>query len=94
MATACRAKGCGEMIDFVKNARGKYIPVPAGDPEPMYLFPGQPGHPQVVVVLENGEVIRGRKGHPSENGVLRVNGWESHFSSCPGAAEFRRKDEG
>lgn len=90
MATPCKAAHCGELIEFVKTPRGKYIPVPAGDPEPMYLFPDQGGHPQVVVVLENGEVLRGRKGAPTDDGVLRVLGWESHFSSCPGAADFRR----
>jgi len=23
-----------------------------------------------------------------------VSGWESHFSNCPGASQFRRKDKG
>ncbi len=93
MAMACKAKGCGEMINFVRTPRGKWIPVPAGDPEAFYLFVDQLGHPQVVVVLENGEVLRGRKAAAAENGVLRVMGWESHWSSCPGAEQFKGAGE-
>lgn len=83
----CREPGCGAEIQFVRNKRGKNVPVAAGDPEPFYFFLDKPGHPQVVIVTEGGEVLRGRKGSQHDNGVTKVVGWESHFSSCPGAAK-------
>ncbi len=88
----CREPGCGAQIQFVRNSRGRAVPVAAGDAEPFYFFPDQPGHPQVVVVTEGGEVIRGRQGSRHDSGVTRVMGWESHLSSCPGVGRARSAD--
>lgn len=60
------------------------IPVASSEAEPIYFFVEKPGHPQIVVVTEDGTVLRGRKGARTDNGITKVLGWESHFSSCPG----------
>lgn len=80
----CREVGCGASIQFIRNKRGRSIPVAANEAEPFYFFLDKPGHPQIVLVTEEGEILRGRRGSQHDNGVTRVLGWESHFSSCAG----------
>ena len=76
--------------DFVSLRSGKLMPVEAATTETYYLHLGQSGHPQMVLVTENGEVLRGRLGKESESGVTKVIGRESHFARCPEADKFRR----
>ena len=72
-------KKCGEDIIFVSTPAGKFIPC---DPDliSIMLKPG------VVAVTEDGRVLRGNK----ETEHTSVQGYVSHFSSCPFAGEFRR----
>ena len=69
---------------------GKFMPVEAMISETYYVHQGAAGAPQIVVVLNSGDVIRGRLGTQHESGVLKVEGRESHFARCPKAREFRR----
>lgn len=87
MGRLCREPGCGEYLRFVRTTSGRSIPVADTEPETQYLHIGQPGHPQVVIVAEGGDIIRGREGKSTDDGVCKVEGWRSHFSDCPGAAK-------
>ena len=84
MGKLCDAPGCGEYIKFIRTTAGRHIPVPDVEPETQYFFPDQPGHAQVIIVTEGGDVLRGREGKQTDNGVAKVEGWRSHFSDCPG----------
>jgi hypothetical protein len=85
-----RCRGCREAIDFVTLRSGKLMPVEGPDAETYYLHHDQPGYPQIVLVTDDGDVIRGRLGKSTDSGVLRVEGRESHFARCPKADSFRR----
>jgi hypothetical protein len=85
-----RCRGCREEIDFVRLRSGRLMPVEAMTSETYYVHLAAPGHPQIVLVTDAGDVLRGRLGAPSESGVARVEGRESHFTRCPAADEFRR----
>lgn len=75
----------------MKLPSGKLMPVEGLDVETYYLHLGQPGAPQMVLVSENGDIIRGRMGDVNESGVLKVLGRESHFARCPAADQFRKE---
>ncbi len=85
-----RCRSCGETIDFVRLRSGNLMPVEAATTETYYLHLDAPGAPQMVLVTEDGDLVRGRLGRQHESGVTKVVGSESHFARCPGAAEFRR----
>ncbi len=85
-----RCRSCHEEIDFVKLRSGKLMPVEAATTETYYLHLGAPGSPQVVLVTEDGDVLRGRLGTQHESGMAKVLGSESHFARCPDAGSFRR----
>ena len=85
-----KCRGCGEDIYFVKSTRGKNIPVNGLEPDTYYLHLRDYGEPQMIVVVETGECIRGRIGKATDNGVTMVRGNESHFATCPHADEFRK----
>ena len=70
---------CGEPIIFVRRDNGKMIPC---DPDLLthVLKPG------VVVVTPEGQVLRGTK----ESVETSVQGYTSHFSSCPYADTARK----
>ena len=86
-----RCKGCDEEIAFVRLASGKWMPVEGLDAEVYRLHLNDAGDPQLVIVTVDGAVIRGRKGAQHESGVLKVEGYESHFARCPKAGAFRGK---
>ena len=86
-----RCRSCGDEIDFVTLRSGKRMPVESTTAETYYVHLGQGGHPQVVLVLDSGDIVRGRLGKQHESGALRVEGRESHFANCPAADEFRRR---
>ena len=73
----------------MRMATGRIMPVEGLAATARYLFPDVSGHPQVVLILDGGTVVRGRAGVASEFGVTRVEGRESHFARCPGAETFR-----
>lgn len=66
------------------------MPVEAATTETYYLHLNAPGSPQMVLVTEDGDVLRGRLGKQEESGVTKVVGSESHFARCPDADGFRR----
>lgn len=87
MAKRCR---CGEEIEFIEMQSGTRMPVESKTPETYYLHQGAPGGPQMVIVTLDGTVIRGRLGKQTESGVVKVEGYESHFARCSSANTFRR----
>jgi hypothetical protein len=90
--SSCRS--CGAEIEFVKQGNGKFHPVEAGEAEVYYLFVDKPKpHAEAalkVVVLADGTVIRGWEGRETDDGVLQVEGRESHFAFCPQAPAWRK----
>jgi hypothetical protein len=77
-----KCRFCPEQIGFVKNARsGKLMPVEAGL---KYFDPAQDAG--VMVVTTEGEV--GRMGTKFREDV---EGYEPHWSKCPGKEEARRE---
>jgi len=86
-----RCRACPAEIDFVRLRSGKLMPVESATPETYWIHEGQPGHPQVVLVLDSGDVLRGRLGKEHESGVMKVQGRESHFATCPGADDLRKE---
>ena len=77
-----KCRTCGEEIDFVTLQSGARMPVEGTTSETYYIHHEAKGVPQIMVVTEDGEVIRGRLGKEHESGVLRVVGCESHFPRC------------
>lgn len=79
------------MIDFVQLPSGKWHPVEGLEPE-VYFIDRQDttSAPQLVIVTEDGDLIRGRQVDRMAERALRVEGRESHFPRCPKAGEFRQ----
>jgi hypothetical protein len=75
MASTCR--GCGADILWAKSARGSAIPLDA-----------EPG-PSGTMVLEGDGPVAVNVGPPTL--FDRRPRYVSHFSTCPQAAEFRRR---
>ena len=73
---------CGEPLIFVQSLRGRAIPCDP-DLETHVLKPG------VVVVTPDGRVLRGSE----ESKETSVQGYISHFASCPYSEEFRKPVE-
>lgn len=85
-----RCRYCETDIDFIPLENGKKMPVESSEPETYYLHVGKPGAPRAMIVTPSGTIISGRLGKAHESGVTKVEGCESHFASCPGAAQARK----
>ena len=72
---------CGEMIDFIQQPNGKRHPV---DTESLGMFTLTPG---TVVVTPEGTILRGTEATKD----TQVQGYTSHFATCPFAKDFRKK---
>lgn len=83
--TTCR--GCGKLIAFIKTKNGKSIPV---DPEPIRFLPEDDYNKFVTM---DGTVKRGKEYEGDELDAERymMEGYRSHFATCPAADDFRRK---
>lgn len=87
-----RCRACGEEIEFIQLTSGRFHPVESRTHGTYYLHDGDYRNPQLILVLADGTILRGRRGSASESGVLRVDdAYESHFATCPGADQFRRR---
>ena len=73
---------CGEPLIFIQSKRGRAIPC---DPDlaTHVLTPG------VVVVTPDGQVLRGTE----ESKETSVQGYTSHFATCPYSEDFRKPKE-
>ena len=78
-------KKCGRQILWIQTQQGKWMPC---DPDLKFIRKGD-GHKFVTV---RGEVVTGEfaKGVNDAEGT----GYSPHWSSCPYAEEFRRRDNG
>ena len=85
-----KCRGCRADIDFIRLPSGKCMPVEGRTAETYYVHHDAPGHPQIVLVLDEGTILRGRLGTREDSGVLRVEGRESHFPRCPASAAMRQ----
>ena len=83
-ATKCR--GCGREIAFIKSVNGKSIPV---DPEPLEFIP-EAAYDKFV--LMDGTVERGMATERTGETETKV-GYRSHWSTCPNAEDFRKKNK-
>jgi hypothetical protein len=90
--TACR-----QAIGFVRMAVGKATPV---NPELVRCWvtdelpaPGQEVF-RVVLVLDDGRVLRAYRALDAAPGARQVAGYVSHFATCTDAAQFRRPTVG
>ena len=83
-----KCKGCGKEIGFIKTLNGKSIPV---DPEPISFLPEDEYE---KFVMMDGTVKRGGvvEGESSSEEPLQI-GYRSHFSTCPMADSFRKKNK-
>lgn len=94
--TRCRADSCGALIAFVRVRSGKLHPVESDEPERYRLLLAEPGiglpagAPVRTIVTTDGDVLRGAVLPASDTRGVVVEGWESHFATCPGAAAMRR----
>ena len=73
---------CGEAIEFVELVSGRRNPVDADSLALHVLAPG------VVVVTPDGRVLRGTEATRQTS----VQGYTSHFATCPFAGDFRREN--
>ena len=83
-----RCKGCGAEIRWIKTTNGKAMPV---DPDPLSIIPGQFG--STVVVTEDGRTFLGQSGIYIDARTTpgAIEGFTSHFATCPAARSFRKK---
>jgi len=89
--TVC--KGCGATIQWIEGAGGTvHHPV---DPERLTLWlltPALvPGRPLARIVTDAGTIRTGVVVAPEHPGSERIEGYVTHFATCPQAAEFRRR---
>jgi uncharacterized protein YfaQ (DUF2300 family) len=86
-------RGCGAVIRWIKSSAGKAIPC---DPELLqeWLDSDAPATEKrrLALVTAEGQVIAGKQGSILTPGARAVEGYVSHFASCPQAAQFRRKE--
>ncbi len=80
-------KGCGAKIMWVQMRNGKMMPV---NPAPLYYEDRR--DTATVIVTEDGRIS---SGHTEAVAVIgsKIRGWESHFSTCPMAYRYKRKDK-
>lgn len=78
--STCRS--CGAKIDWIELQSGKKMPV---DPELVSSADCEHGD---VIVTEMGQV---RKIDHSKNDYEILDGYVSHFSTCPDADDWRKK---
>ncbi len=81
-----RCRGCGAEIIFIKTENGKTMPV---DMEELTIIP-EAGSPQLFVTGE-GKVIHGWIAGDACGEPDTVQGYISHFVTCPNADCFRKK---
>lgn len=81
-----RCKICGEPIQFFRTPKGKSLPV---DWEPVYYIPDPEG--DQLLVHPDGTTARGWKAGDAADGQNVMLGFISHFASCPGAADMRKR---
>ena len=86
-----RCRSCGEEIAFVKTAKGKMTPVNGLEPKTYHLHLGDRQEPQMAVVTDEGQIVRGLIGKAHESGTIQVRGRESHFATCPQSEQHRRR---
>lgn len=87
LSRTTRCRGCGAEIAFIKTEKGKSMPV---DPEAIEFIPDN-GYS--VFVMPDGSV---KRGIVQEEAVKKAEvqiGYRSHFSSCPAADQFHRKNK-
>lgn len=92
LSRTTRCRGCGAEIAFIKTEKGKSMPV---DPEAVYFIPDCGCS---VFVMADGSTRRGRVADEEEKATEGVPGgpeigYRSHFSSCPAADQFHRKNK-
>lgn len=80
---------CGGEINWIKTQAGKSMPV---DPNPVAIVAGAP-KPDTSIVTHDGRVVRGTRASQATGSGPYVLGFISHFATCPGANQHRRKGE-
>ena len=79
-----RCRSCGEEIEWVTTVIGKKMPV---NPEIVNIVEDKTG--DTLIIADDNRVKRGyRVGDAHEGGY--ITGRESHFATCPQAAEHRK----
>jgi len=79
-----KCRGCGTEIVWIMTSSGKSMPC---DPSPVPYW--QKSKATGKVVTPNGEVLSCEfQGEPNKATGL---GYVSHFSTCPNAAQFKKK---
>lgn len=82
--STCRS--CGAKIKWIKTTAGKNMPC---DPE---LVTADDCDAGIVLVTEEGDVVKiTSQTVLSGEGCHSVEGYVSHFATCPNADKFRRK---
>lgn len=82
-------KACGAEILFIKTQAGKLMPVNPGKIKVTPIQRG--GH---TYITKNGWTVNGR---PFDYNIIydgydSVEAYECHFSTCPAAKKFRKRD--
>ena len=86
LSRTTRCRGCGAEIAFIKTVNGKSIPV---DPEAIEFIPEFANDRFVLV---DGTVERGEPVKQADRIETHI-GYRSHFSTCPAADRFRKKNK-
>lgn len=82
-------KSCGDSIKFIRTESGKTMPVNAA---PMMVEVETDERPDTCVITPDGKVIWGVGRIPdyeTKAGVF-VEGYTSHFATCPNAEQHRK----
>jgi hypothetical protein len=81
-----KCKGCGADIYWIRTHAGRLMPVNTT----RKLILADAKDSDTTIVTDKGEVVTGKQ---VENGFYTDYGYESHFATCPAAAEYRRKKD-
>lgn len=82
-SSKAKCRSCGAPIKWVKTDSGKNIPL---NDEVVTILPEAGGN--VVIVTLEGKVVRGKLAMAGTPGT--VQGYISHFATCPQADKWRR----
>ena len=87
--SASTCKGCGATLRWIKTAAGKAMPCDPGRVVEFLSDLPVPG-PRLTLVTPEGQVVTGPRATAITPGARSVEGYVSHFATCPHANQFRK----
>lgn len=87
LTTTMACRSCRRRIGFIALPNGKHMPV---DPELVRTHLHPLGEPKVVLITEDGRIIRGCQVAATVSEAMPVAGYVSHFATCSHPEAHRR----